>query len=74
MPDGPRLYPKLTEPFMAGMRQLGSGGDNDVKIIRWYIAVRDEGVVAGSAGGVERCLLSTVLSRGGGFREPQLPA
>jgi 8-oxo-dGTP pyrophosphatase MutT (NUDIX family) len=52
MPDKPRSYADLTEPFMVTMRQ--SGGDvNDVKIIWWYIAALDEGEVAGSAGGEE---------------------
>ncbi|KAJ6189300.1 hypothetical protein N7519_004208 [Penicillium mononematosum] len=48
MPDKPRSYPDLTEPFMVTMRLLGDSVD-DVKIIWWYIAALDEGVVAGSA-------------------------
>lgn len=50
MPDKPQSYPDLIEPFMVTMRQLGGGKVNDVKIIWWYIAALDEGVVAGSDG------------------------
>ncbi|KAE8136383.1 hypothetical protein BDV38DRAFT_284130 [Aspergillus pseudotamarii] len=53
IPDKPRYYPNLTEPFMVTMRQLGGDGVNDVKINWWYIAHLDEGVVAGSAGKAE---------------------
>ncbi|KAE8360586.1 hypothetical protein BDV27DRAFT_134295 [Aspergillus caelatus] len=53
MPDKPRCYSNLTEPFMVTMRQLGGAGVNDVKIIWWYIAALDEGVVARSAGQAE---------------------
>ncbi|OQE20746.1 hypothetical protein PENFLA_c016G08409 [Penicillium flavigenum] len=48
MPDKPRSYPDLTEPFIVTMRHLGDSVD-DVKIIWWYIAALDEGVGAGSA-------------------------
>ncbi|KAL2820451.1 NUDIX hydrolase domain-like protein [Aspergillus granulosus] len=50
MPDKPRSYPDLTEPFMVTMRQLGGDGTNDVKIIWWYLAALDEGVIAEAAG------------------------
>ncbi|KAJ5415512.1 hypothetical protein N7465_004207 [Penicillium sp. CMV-2018d] len=53
MPDTPRSYADLTEPFMVTMRQLGGEKGNDVKIIWWYIAALDEGVVAGSKEGEE---------------------
>ncbi|EAU31850.1 predicted protein [Aspergillus terreus NIH2624] len=52
MPDKPRAYPELTEPFMVTMRQLGGEGTNDVKIIWWYIAALDEGV-SGAVGEAE---------------------
>ncbi|CAG7951655.1 unnamed protein product [Penicillium nalgiovense] len=48
VPDEPRSYPDPTEPFMVTMRHL-YGSVNDVKIIWWYIAALDEGVVPGSA-------------------------
>ncbi|CAP97943.1 hypothetical protein EN45_098940 [Penicillium chrysogenum] len=48
MPDKPRSYSDLTEPFMVTMRHLGDSV-NDVKIIWWYIAALDEGSGAGSA-------------------------
>ncbi|KAJ5555244.1 hypothetical protein N7461_003714 [Penicillium sp. DV-2018c] len=54
MPDKPRSYPDLTEPFMVTIRQLGGDSENDVKIIWWYIAALDEGEVAGSVGGEEK--------------------
>ncbi|KAJ6024315.1 hypothetical protein N7540_005112 [Penicillium herquei] len=54
MPDISRLYPDIIEPFMVTMRQLGKDRANDVKIIWWYIAALDEGVVPGSAGGEEQ--------------------
>ncbi|KAB8220556.1 hypothetical protein BDV33DRAFT_172172 [Aspergillus novoparasiticus] len=53
MSDEPRCYPDLTEPFMVTMRQLGRDGAAGVKIIWWYIAALDEGMVAGSAGKAE---------------------
>ncbi|KJK62711.1 Ap6Ahydrolase [Aspergillus parasiticus SU-1] len=53
MPDEPRCYPDLTEPFIVTIRQLGRDGIDGVKIIWWYIAALDEGVVAGSAGKAE---------------------
>ncbi|KNG83635.1 hypothetical protein ANOM_007205 [Aspergillus nomiae NRRL 13137] len=48
VPDIPRLYPALTEPFMVTIRQLDGDG---VKIIWWYVAALDGGVGAGSPGG-----------------------
>ncbi|KAE8345630.1 hypothetical protein BDV24DRAFT_159491 [Aspergillus arachidicola] len=53
MPDVPRLFPDITEPFMVTMRQLGKDGVPDVKIIWWFIAALDEGVVPGSGGSGE---------------------
>ncbi|OGM39204.1 NUDIX domain [Aspergillus bombycis] len=53
MPDKPRSYPALTEPFMVTMRQLGGEGVDEIKIIWWYIAALDGGAVAGSAGPAE---------------------
>ncbi|GAB1210727.1 hypothetical protein APSETT445_009524 [Aspergillus pseudonomiae] len=49
LPDVPRSYPDLTEPFMVTIRQLGKDGGHDVKIIWWFIAALDDGVVPGSA-------------------------
>ncbi|KAJ5712749.1 hypothetical protein N7493_009217 [Penicillium malachiteum] len=54
MPDIPRLYPDIVEPFMVTMRHLGTDGVKDVKIIWWFIAALDEGVVPGSASGEEQ--------------------
>ncbi|KAJ5874620.1 NUDIX domain [Penicillium soppii] len=51
MPDEPRSYPDLTEPFMVTIRQLGGDSESNVKIIWWYIATLDEGEVAGSRDG-----------------------
>ncbi|GMF76114.1 unnamed protein product [Aspergillus oryzae] len=53
MPDEPRCYPDLTEPFMVTIRQFGGDGATGVKIIWWYIAALDEGAVAGSVGKAE---------------------
>ncbi|KAJ6149620.1 hypothetical protein N7471_000819 [Penicillium samsonianum] len=53
MPDEPRSYPDLTEPFMVTVRQLGGDGESNVKIIWWYIATLDEGGFAGSGGSEE---------------------
>ena len=53
MPDEPRSYPDLTEPFMVTIRQLGGDSESNVKIIWWYIATLDEGGVAGSGGSDE---------------------
>ena len=53
MPDVPRLYPDMTEPFMVTMRQLGKDGVNDIKIIWWFIAALDDGVVPGFGGSAE---------------------
>ncbi|KAI9933907.1 hypothetical protein ASPWEDRAFT_35880 [Aspergillus wentii DTO 134E9] len=52
VPDEPREYADLTEPFMVTMRELGGDG---VKIIWWYVAALDEGVVpeSGGSGGEE---------------------
>lgn len=50
MPDEPRFYDGLTEPFMFTVRQLGA---NNVKIIWWYIAVLDYGFVPESGCGEE---------------------
>lgn len=36
VPDQPRLYPNLTEPFMVTVREVD--GKTNVKIIWWYIA------------------------------------
>ncbi|KAJ5106219.1 hypothetical protein N7456_002894 [Penicillium angulare] len=47
MPDMPRSYPDITEPFM------GKDAVKDVKIIWWFIAALDEGVVPGSGGDAE---------------------
>ncbi|CAG8947351.1 unnamed protein product [Penicillium salamii] len=49
MPDKPRSYPDITEPFMVTIRQLGGHGGNDIKMIWWYVAVL-EGQVAGGGG------------------------
>lgn len=53
LPDKPRSYQDLTEPFMVTIRQLGDDSVNDIKMIWWYIAALDEGVVAGCGGAVE---------------------
>ncbi|KAB8260228.1 hypothetical protein BDV32DRAFT_149709 [Aspergillus pseudonomiae] len=50
VPDMPRSHPALTEPFMVTIRQLGEGVKG-IKIIWWYIAALDGGVIAGSPGG-----------------------
>ena len=50
MPDEPHSYPELTEPFMVTMRQLGAGNVDNIKIIWWYIAALDEGMVAKAGG------------------------
>ncbi|CAG7948852.1 unnamed protein product [Penicillium olsonii] len=42
MPDKPRTYQDLTEPFMVTIRQLGGHNANDIKMIWWYIAVLEE--------------------------------
>lgn len=52
IPDKPCSYPDLTEPFMVTVRQLG-GDSVNVKIIWWYIAALDDGVVAGCGSGAE---------------------
>jgi len=52
-PDEPRSFSDLTEPFMVTVRQLGDSG-NEIKIIWWYIAALDEGVVVGSGGADEK--------------------
>jgi 8-oxo-dGTP pyrophosphatase MutT (NUDIX family) len=41
MPDVPRPYTGVTEPFMCTIRQIG---ERNIKIIFWYIAVVDEDV------------------------------
>lgn len=46
MTDEPRSYPDLTEPFMVTLRQLGQDGEKDIKLIWWFIAALDDGVVA----------------------------
>lgn len=53
MPDEPRSYENITEPFMVTMRQLSDEGGNDVKIIWWYIAVLDKDSLP-SGGGEEQ--------------------
>ena len=60
MPDIPRLYPALTELFMVTIRQLGEGVKG-IKIIWWYVAALDGGVVAGSPGGRRGLLRSSFL-------------
>jgi 8-oxo-dGTP pyrophosphatase MutT (NUDIX family) len=62
MPDKPRSYQDLTEPFMVTIRQLGGDSVNDVKIIWWYIAALDEGVVAGCGGAVEEEFMPKLFS------------
>lgn len=51
MPDKPRSYPNLTEPFMITIRQIGGDGGNDIKLIWWYIAALDEDVLLTESGG-----------------------
>lgn len=53
MPDEPRPFSDLTEPFMVTIRQLGGDRVKNIKIVGWYIAALNEGVVAGSANGAE---------------------
>lgn len=51
MSDKPRSYSELAEPFMVTMRHQGKDEGSDVKVIWWYIAALDEGLVAGSGSG-----------------------
>ncbi|KAJ5714879.1 uncharacterized protein N7483_012060 [Penicillium malachiteum] len=67
MSDIPRSYPDVIEPFM-----LGKDGADDVKIIWWFIAALDEGVVPGSAGGEEQ-FTPEFFSPAAGFRETEFP-
>ncbi|KAJ5184383.1 hypothetical protein N7472_009223 [Penicillium cf. griseofulvum] len=53
IPDKPRSYQDLTEPFMVTIRQLGGDSVKDIKMIWWYIAALDEGVVDGCGSSVE---------------------
>lgn len=41
MPDEPRSYANLTEPFMVTTRQSSDHNTKDVKFIWWYIAALD---------------------------------
>lgn len=50
LPDQPRSYPHLVEPFMVTLRQLGGDGEKDIKLIWWFVAALDEGAMPGAAG------------------------
>lgn len=50
MPDEPRTYANLTEPFMVTMRQLSDESAKDVKVIWWYIAALDKGFLPSGSG------------------------
>lgn len=50
VPDEPRLYSNLIEPFMMTMRELSAENGKEIKIIWWYIAELDGTGVAGSGG------------------------
>lgn len=48
VPDEPRLYSNLTEPFMVTMRELSAENGKEIKIIWWYIAELEGTGVVGS--------------------------
>lgn len=50
VPDEPRLYSNLMEPFMVTMRELSAENGKEIKIIWWYIAELNGAGVAGSGG------------------------
>lgn len=62
MPDQPRSYPGLTEPFMMTLRQLGEDGKKEIKLIWWFIAVLDESNIAGSDQGGEEAFVPKFFS------------
>ncbi|KFA80209.1 hypothetical protein S40288_09889 [Stachybotrys chartarum IBT 40288] len=42
VPDRPRYYPNITEPFMVSIREMNGDNQTNIKLIWWYIAeVRD---------------------------------